>query len=131
MTKLRALRYASIAILFISTIAAAENVKKGVLLVRRGDPTKDANYDKDDRDANDKLMGVSVQCNPDIKIPADNKKVAKLTKGLDGFNNYGTANSTCIINAGGNVDWDKSGNPNHCTINSITIGALKSCWTLH
>jgi hypothetical protein len=115
------------------TFAFGVDVKKGVLLVRRGDPTQDANYDKDDRDPNGKLMGVSVQCNPGVAYtteqPQNQVRITALIGNQAGFANRGFANSTCIINHGGNVKTDPvDGNENHCVINSVKLGDLKGCW---
>jgi hypothetical protein len=112
--------------------ASGADVGTGVLLVRRGDPTQDANYEKEDQDSNGKLMGVSVQCNPNVKYTPDQdtrqQRIKQLIGKQAGFDNYGFTNSTCIINNGGNIVNDMNGNANHCVINSIKIGALKGCW---
>ena len=124
-----------IVLLLISTMSIAQPVKKGVLVVRRGDATQDANYDKDERDPNGKLMRVSVQCNAEIKPPATSDKLQTLIgqqQGYGAFPNYANssvANSTCFINADGNVQTDpQPGNPNHCLINSVKIGVAKGCF---
>lgn len=116
-------------ILAASVPASAEDAPKGVLVVRSGDPTQAANYDKDDQDANGKYTDVSVQCNPKIAYSSDAAAraagAAKLTAGQTRFGTFGTANSTAFINAGGKVALaPQKGNPQHCSISGVKLGIL-------
>jgi hypothetical protein len=101
---------------------AQTSVGKGVLILRRGAADTKANYDKEDRDPNDKLMDVSVQCDPKTKFPSDATKIAHL-KGRTGIGASMTANSTTFINAGAKITTSPTkDNPLHCTIDSVKIG---------
>lgn len=130
---MRTLAWSVTCSMFIAlAFASGVGVEKGVLLVRRGDPTQNANYEKEDGYPDGELMGVSVQCNPEVQYTTNTskrqKRINTLIRNQAGFDKYKFANSTCIINHGGNIENDMKGNKNHCVINSIELGDLKGCW---
>jgi hypothetical protein len=106
-----------------------DDAPKGWLLVRSGVANTDANYDKEDRDINDKLQGVSVLC-------ADSSDTATNVQNLINTDttrvwgaNRGVARASTVINLGGNVVIDAlKGNPNHCLINGLTLSQIKGIW---
>ncbi|WP_415754075.1 hypothetical protein [Pseudomonas leptonychotis] len=106
--------------------AQAEEVGKGVLVVRGGAANTNANYDKEDQDSNGRLQQVSVLC-----ASSGNQTAAALvaTDTTRVWGGYMSGNTTTVINFGGHVvkDW-KEGNPNHCLINGLTLGQIKGMW---
>lgn len=124
----------------LTTVVLGDPAKKGVLLIRRGGEDQKnrghlakASFDKDDRDPNGKLMGVSVQCNGEVTYSGSPKDrdMNRLIGNQRGFepDTRWIANSTCIWNKHGNVQTDpQPGNPNHCVINSVKLSDLLECW---
>jgi hypothetical protein len=105
-----------------ASAARAAEVGKGILIIRRGAANTKANYNKEDRDPNGKLMDVSVQCDPKTKYPGKPADRARLIANQAGFAPSMTANSTTFVNAGGHVVTSPmNGNRYHCSINSVTL----------
>lgn len=110
----------------MASAQAGEEVQKGVLIVRGGAANTDANYDKEDRDSNDRLQGVSILC-----ARRSSQTAAELvqTDRSRAWGNYMSGSSTAVINYGGHVVTDPlPQNPNHCLINGLTLAQLKGLW---
>lgn len=110
----------------ISSAQAGGAVGKGVLIVRGGAANTDANYDKEDRDANSRLEGVSILC------ASKNSQTAAELVQTDKSRNWGSymsGSSTAVINQGGQVVMDpQPKNPNHCLLNGLKLGQIKGLW---
>jgi hypothetical protein len=129
-------KYLAAAILFAALCAGsvssaqAEDVAKGVLIVR-GDahgftPNQGDNYKNEERDINDRLVGVSALC---ASSGSQTAPALVLTDTTRNWGGYMSGNTTTIINLGGKVVKDKQpGNPNHCLINGLTLGQIKGIW---
>jgi hypothetical protein len=106
--------------------AQAEEVGKGVLIVRGGAANTSVNYDKEDQDSNGRLQGVSVLCASNGSQTAA-ALVATDTTRVWGA--YMSSITTSVIKFGGHVVKDRQpGNPNHCLINGLTLGQIKGLW---
>jgi hypothetical protein len=106
--------------------AQAEEIGKGVLIVRGGAANTDANYDKEDRDVNERLQGVSALC-----ASSGSQTAAALvaTDTTRAWGAYMSGNTTTVINYGGHVVKNAlKGNPNHCLINGLSLGQIKGMW---
>ena len=124
-------KYLAAAILFAALCAGsvssahAEDVAKGVLIVRGGHPNT-SDYANQEQDINGKLERVSALC-----APRSNMTPAQLVATDTGFAfpTYMSGNTTSVINQGGKVVKDPlPGNPNHCLINGLTLGQIKGIW---
>ena len=101
---------------------------KGWMVVRSGAANTNANYDKEDRDINGKLMNVSVLCKGTKNAPALIATDGTRTWGAT----YGVSSTTTIWNKGGKVYKDPlDDNPNHCLIDGLGLGDLKGIWHMH
>ena len=125
-------KYLAAAILFAAlacggvSSAQAEEVGKGVLIVRGGAANTDANYAKEEQDANGRLEHVSALC-----ASAGNQTAAALiaTDTTRVWGPFMSGNTTTVINYGGHVLKDPlPGNPNHCLINGLKLGQIKGMW---
>ncbi|MFP6800893.1 MAG: hypothetical protein VCA39_17495 [Pseudomonas sp.] len=106
--------------------AQAEDVAKGVLIVRGGAANTNANYDKEDQDSNGRLRQVSALC-----ASSGSQTAAALvaTDTTRVWGAYMSGNTTTVINLGGHVVKDPlRGNPNHCLINGLTLSQIKGMW---
>jgi hypothetical protein len=108
------------------SLAKAEDIGKGVLIVRGGAANSEANYDKEDRDINGRLQGVSALC-----ANSGNQTASALiqTDNTRTWEAYMSGNTTTVINYGGHVVKDPlDGNPNHCLINGLKLPQIKGMW---
>ena len=106
--------------------AQAEDVAKGVLIVRGGSPNT-SDYANQETDINGKLERVSALC-----APRGNMTAAQLVATDTGWAfgaNYMSGSTTDVIKQGGKVVKDPlPGNPNHCLINGLKLGQIKGIW---
>lgn len=129
---LKARKSLTTGILFAALIAGsvssaqAEDVAKGVLIVRDGAANTDANYQNQERDSNDRLDRVSALC-----ARSNNQTVVALvaTDTTRVWVGPMSGNTTTVIKHGGHVVKDPlPGNPNHCLINGLTLAQIKGMW---
>lgn len=106
--------------------AQAEEVGKGVLIVRGGAANTSVNYDKEDQDSNGRLQGVSVLC---ASKGSQTAAALVATDTTRVWGAYMSGTTTTVVNKGGHVIKDRQpGNPNHCLINGLTLGQIKGMW---
>lgn len=114
---------------FAAYAANGDNAPKGWLLVRSGAAKTNANYDKEDQDANGRLSGVSVLCQDISETPANIQRLIATDTSRGWGGTYFVARASTVINLGGNVVIDAlPGNPNHCLINGLTLSQIKGIW---
>ncbi len=106
--------------------AYAEDVAKGVLIVRGGNPNT-SDYSNQEQDINGKLERVSALC-----APRSSMNAAQLVATDNGWAfgaAYMSGNTTDVIKGGGKVVKDPlPGNPNHCLINGLKLGTMRGLW---
>ncbi|HEX7130657.1 MAG TPA: hypothetical protein VF217_11425 [Rhodanobacteraceae bacterium] len=109
--------------------AAGDPAPKGWLVLRDGAANTDANYNKEDKDINGKLQGVSVLC----AATGDNAQDVQALIATDQTRawgaNPGRSRVSTIVNLGGQVVTDPMpNNPRHCLINGLTLPQIKGVW---
>jgi hypothetical protein len=125
-------KYLAAAILFVALCAGsvssahAEDVAKGVLIVRGGTPNT-SDYATQEQDINGKLERVSALCAPRSSVTA--AQLVATDNGWAFGANYMSGSTTDVIKQGGKVVKDPlPGNPNHCLINGLKLGQIRGIW---